>query len=119
MSSSKRDHSPSVEVDDPHSAEEKKSEEDEFPEREEVLISGHDEPQTKQKDFRNENETIVRWKFFAVPPKGTYLLKNIILVLASFSCGNCEFLGFNFGHCQANEWQNALCKKLLTARDKK
>ena len=83
------------------------------------MISGHDEPQTKQKGFRNVNETTVCWKFFAVPPKGTCLLENIILVLAHFSCSNCEFLGFNFGHCQANKRQNALCKKLLTARDKK
>ena len=50
MSSSKRDHlssgSPSVVVHDPHPAEEKNPEEDEFPESEEELISGHDEPQS-------------------------------------------------------------------------
>ena len=46
MSSRKRDRSPSVQVTDPHSAEEKNPEEDEFSESEQELISGHDEPQS-------------------------------------------------------------------------
>ena len=52
MSFSKRDHSLSVEVTDPHSSDEKNPEEDEFTESEQELISGHDEPQTIQTDFR-------------------------------------------------------------------
>ena len=84
MSSSKRDRSLSVEVTDPHSAEEKNPEEDEFTESEQELIGGHDEPQPIQKDFRNVNETNVCWKFFAVPPKGTCLLKKFTPICPFF-----------------------------------
>ena len=105
MSSAKRDRSPSVEVHDPDSPDEQNPEEDECTESEQELSTSQNEPQSRQTSSRNVNETTVCWKFFAVPPKGISMLKNIIM-LAQFSCTNCDFLGLNFGHFQGNERQN-------------
>ena len=62
--------------------------------------------------LENVNETNVCWKFFAVPPKGTYLLKKCSPI-CPFFCSNCEFLGFNFGHCQENEKENAVLQEIV------
>ena len=62
--------------------------------------------------LENVNETNVCRKFFAVPAKGTCLLKNLI-IFAHFSWSKCEFLGFNFGHCQANERKNAFLQEIV------
>ena len=59
--------------------------------------------------LENVNETNVCPKFFVVPAKCTCLLK-IFIIFAHFSC---EFLGFNFEHCQLNERENAALQEIV------
>ena len=62
--------------------------------------------------LENVNETNVCWKFFAIPAKGTCLLKKLI-IFAHFSWSKCESLGFNFEHCQLNERENAALREIV------
>ena len=98
MSSPKRTRSPSGEHPDPHTVESPISVQEEITESEQELMSADDEARTPGKSSRSVNDKTVCWKFFAVPPKGTFGSKIYLVI---FAVVNGSSSGLNFGQVSA------------------